>query len=559
MQHPKSESDTLKISIIALVLLGINSTVVFADNKISVDPGAQGKRIYQDGLLNSGKPLEARTQGNMEVTGPQLACISCHRRSGLGSYEGKVQIPPIAGRFLFVKKSAALPQVRTPATKGYSEADVKQTIQTGIAPDGHALNPLMPRYTFGDQDLDAIIAYLKSLSDKDSPGADAQSMHFATVVSVKVPAEKRKVMLDHMRKFFPLATPATTKKVKQIQTNESRAALFQYRRRGGRVPNYFPARKPDLKVWTLKGPASSWGKQLDSYYRKQPVFAIIGGLAEGAWAPVHEFCEHHQVPCLFPNTVEPVVDEHDFYNVYFTKGLNVEGEVVAKHLHQAGDAVGKILQVFRQGNHAAKQAAASLREEAEEHQLTSIENHLIGRHQLISAKYWEQLLKKEHPDTLVLWLDGSDLKDLNAIADYSPAIKRLYLSATLLETINPKLPEKIQPVSYLTHRYLVPGTPAYQPIETFMHSHAEMSGLSNEQRWLAGDTEWSMGLLSEAIRQMKFNSRELLVETVEMLVSIKPSLLYPRLGLAADQRFASKGCFVVPYNNPQKAEWLVPD
>lgn len=558
MQYPKSESDKLKISIMAMVLVGINSTVIFADNKVSVTPEVQGKRIYQEGLLGSGKPLEAKTQGNMDVTGPQLACISCHRRSGLGSYEGKVQIPPIAGRLLLVKQSAPLPRVQTPATKGYSEADVRQIIQTGIAPDGHVLNPLMPRYKFGDQDLDAIIIYLKSLSDKDSPGADAQSMHFATVVSAKVSAEKRKVMLDYMRKLFPFAAPATTKKVKQIQTPASRAALFQYRRRG-RVPNYFPARKPDLKVWELKGPSSSWGRQLDSYYRKQPVFAIIGGLAEGPWEPVHEFCEHHQVPCLFPNTVEPVVDEHDFFNVYFTKGLNVEGEVVAKHLQQAGEATGKVLQVFRQGNNAAQQAALSLSEEGEEHKLNLIRNHQIARRQSISANYWKQLLKKEQPDTLVLWLDASDLKELSAIADYSPAIKRLYLSATLLETINPKLPEKIQSISYLTHRYLVPGTPAYQQIETFMRSHAEMDKLNTGQRWLAGDTVWSLSLLSEAIRQMKYNSRELLVETVEMLVSLKPSVFYPRLGLAADQRFASKGCFVVPFNKPKQAEWLVPD
>jgi hypothetical protein len=92
-----------------------------------------------------------------------------------------------------------------------------------------------------------------------------------------------------------------------------------------------------------------------------------------------------------------------------------------------------------------------------------------------------------------------------------------------------------------------------------MRSHAGMDGLNTEQRWLAGDTEWSMGLLSEAVRQMKYSSRELLVETVEMLISVKPSVFYPRLGLAADQRFASKGCFVVPFNRPEQAEWLVPD
>ena len=544
-------------SLAFIFLLISHAGNITAGERKLADAVDEGKKIYQQGLLISGQPLVAKTQGNMEVSGQHLACISCHRRSGLGSYEGKVQIPPIAGRILLAG-SAMANLSSTPAMNIYTEESVKQAIQSGITTNGRVLNPLMPRYEFGDKDLDAIFAYLKSLSNIDSPGADEQSMHFATVVSAKVSPERRKVMLDSMLKYFPLAVPAAAKKIKLIQTPASRAALFQNMRRR-RVPNYFPARKLDLKVWELKGPASSWGKQLDSYYRNQPVFAVIGGLAEGSWSPVHEFCEHHQVPCLFPNTVIPVVDEHDFYNIYFSKGLNVEGEVVAKHLQQAGNTTGKVLQVFRQGNNAAQQAADSLREEAVEYPLPPIESHQIARRQSISARYWKQLLKKEHPDTLVLWLDASDLKALGAVTEYSPALKRLYLSATLLGTINPKLPEKIQPISYLTHRYLVPGTPAYQQVEAFMHSHGEMDDLSSEQRWLVGDTEWSMGLLSEAIRQMKYNSRELLVETVEMLVSVKPSVFYPRLGLAADQRFASKGCFVVPFNTPKQAEWLVPD
>jgi cytochrome c553 len=515
----------------------------------------QGKQIYRDGLLISGQPLVASTPGELEATGQYLACVSCHRRSGLGSYEGSVQIPPIASRILFPTQSdSRLAQV----SKAYTEASLKETLQSGITPDGRMLSPLMPRYRFQTQDMDALIAYLKTLSAHDSPGADAQNLHFATVVSDKTPAKERKLMLELMQKYFPPASVVVKpKKPQQLQTPQSRAALFQNMRRL-RVPNYFPARKLQLHVWELTGPHSSWAKQLDRYYREQPVFALLGGLAKGSWQPVHEFCEHNEVPCLFPNTIEPVVAEHDFYNLYFTKGMNVEGAAVAKHIQQTGATHGNIVQVFRRGDTTAERAALGLYEEARQLSLNPIHDRIVSQRGAISPAFWTQLLRENRPENLVLWLKADDLKSLAAIGNATAELRHLYLSATLTGTLNPMLTKKLQPLTYLTHRYLVPTTAAYEQVDTFMHNNAFEFAQHPEQLWLAGDTVWAMSLISEAVRQMKYNSRDLLVELVEMMVSRKPPLLYPRLGLADDQRFASKGCFVVPLNKPDQAEWIIP-
>lgn len=538
------------------MIIGFSSSTAPAGVKHTMAAVQQGKRIYREGLLNSGKPISAKTQGNMEVSGQYLACINCHRRSGFGSYEGGVQIPPIAGRILFPTQTDKSSSAQQP--NSHTEASLKQAIRTGITADGRKLNPAMPRYELQDRDLDTLIAYLKTLSVQDSPGADAQSLHFATVVSDGISPKRRELMLELMRKYFAPAEPNNVKKMEPIQTPQSRAAMFQNMRRL-RIPNYFPSRKLELHVWELKGPSSGWTKQLERYYREQPVFAVLGGLAEGSWQPVHEFCEHKELPCLFPNTVEPVIDEHDFYNVYFTKGLNLEGESVAKHLEQSGELGLKVLQVFRQGDSLAQQAAKGLREEAAELGLKSVHDHAINSHGPISIGFWQQLLQKEHPDILVLWLKPSDLTDLKAIDITASGIKHLYLSATLSGTISPPyLSEQIQPMTYLTHRYLIPGTPAYAQVDSFMASNAADIADHTDDRWLIGDTLWSMSLISEATRQMKYNNRELLVEMVEMFVSRKPPLLYPRLGLAADQRFASKGCFVVQPNKPELAEWIVP-
>ncbi|MCK7501819.1 MAG: hypothetical protein MZW92_76340 [Comamonadaceae bacterium] len=37
------------------------------------------------------------------VSGSEAACVLCHRRTGLGSYEGSVIVPPVIGQALFGK------------------------------------------------------------------------------------------------------------------------------------------------------------------------------------------------------------------------------------------------------------------------------------------------------------------------------------------------------------------------------------------------------------------------------------------------------------------------
>jgi hypothetical protein len=33
---------------------------------------------------------------------------------------------------------------------------------------------------------------------------------------------------------------------------------------------------------------------------------VVSGLGGSNWAPVHQFCERRQLPCLFPNVDAPV-------------------------------------------------------------------------------------------------------------------------------------------------------------------------------------------------------------------------------------------------------------
>ena len=87
------------------------------------------------------------------------------------------------------------------------------------------------------------------------------------------------------------------------------------------------------------------------------MFALLGGLSGGSWGPIGRFCERHEIPCLFPGTDLPDAGESDFYTLYFSRGLELEADLIANDL--AAHPVGTVIQVFCAT--APARAAAALR------------------------------------------------------------------------------------------------------------------------------------------------------------------------------------------------------
>ncbi len=109
-----------------------------------------------------------------------------------------------------------------------------------------------------------------------------------------------------------------------------------------------------LSLWVLKGPAETWRVQLEEYNRKEPVFALLGGITNGDWKPIHQFCEDNRIPCLFPNTDFPVISDKDWYTLYLSKGYYQEGEGAARYLNSKdhvikGKAIVQIVRASREG------------------------------------------------------------------------------------------------------------------------------------------------------------------------------------------------------------------
>src|ERR1700720_1233993 len=152
--------------------------------------GSAGENLFRRGLLPSGQAVHAERQAGASVEGMSAACVNCHRRSGLGSIEGLISIPPIAGPYLFAPHDKSLEQLGVPYVDTarqehypYTDATLAQAIREGIGANGHPLNYLMPRYQLDDAAMADLVAYLKAIPVGSVPGVTKSVLHFATIIT----------------------------------------------------------------------------------------------------------------------------------------------------------------------------------------------------------------------------------------------------------------------------------------------------------------------------------------------------------------------------------------
>ena len=174
-----------------------------------------GEAIYRDGVLAAGQPLVAMREPDLQMQGADAACVNCHRRSGLGMKEGQSSVPPISGRYLFQPRATAGDDLDLPFVEGmradrdpYTDATLARAIRDGIAADGKPLNYLMPHYALGDQDMAALIDYLKGMTPLPVPGvsetrAGLRDHHYPRRGSGETPGHAR---CDHAV-LSPTRTP----------------------------------------------------------------------------------------------------------------------------------------------------------------------------------------------------------------------------------------------------------------------------------------------------------------------------------------------------------------
>jgi hypothetical protein len=542
-----------------------------------------GERIYRDGILSSGEPLTAVVQGDIPVEGTMFSCVSCHLRSGLGSFEGEVLTPPTNGDILYqpwdshretaklrkgtmegtmkLRKRTLFYLTRVgdfPSRPAYTDETLADAIREGADPEGRDFIGVMPRYPFGDRDMAILIEYLKSLSKDPSPGVTEMNVRFATVITEEVGQKERDELLVPLDRYIKIYNGHLRRQTRKPTGARAEEGVW-------RLPADPGRRQVSLARWELKGSPETWRGQLEEYYRKEPVFALLGGISTKEWRPIHEFSEENRIPCLFPITDLPVVSATDWYTLYFSKGFYQEGETAAHHLARTEDPApaGTVVQVYPD-TPEGKAFAAGFRDAWSESGRLPLVDRALPAGTPVTREYLEGATGKDRRAVLVLWTGAEVLPALEA-AGKDGGISTIYLSASLLKDGLLTVPETLRERTYITYPYNLaePG-----PGMTYPPPPRQRDPLQITDRRVAGKAAMLYPVLNELFPSLESNYfRDYMFDIIDasMINWRMPAVLpsYERISFGPGQRYASKGCYIVQLSDGdrpelvRKTDWVV--
>lgn len=505
--------------------------LICATPDLVADPAlvVAGEQLYREGQSTDGSTITALVQGDVPVSGAQLSCRSCHGISGMGTIEGG-QIPAaIAGPLLF----AVEPQRQRPA---YTHATLARALRTGVDAAGRMLDPLMPRYPLSDPDVAALGAYLRELSAEPSPGVTSDVVKIATLIGPDVSDDVEQAVVAVFEKYVA-----------------DRNRMAHQRLRGGRFPKQWKEvlRTWELSIWRPKGPSDTWLDQLLAFQQQNPVFAMVGGVSEQPWLPVHNFCESERMPCLLPNVKvppDPIVGD---YSVYFSPGLVLEADLLAAAIQRK--LTDKVLVVVAskttpQSSFAGEKLALALQQYGGNTNILDL-NKLDSNQQFIQA-----LATK--PDAIVLLADLETLRPWTDALTETNAAAPLFFSSTLLNAPWDAIPKSWNSHGTMAHLTTIPG----ESDSALTRFRIWARKLPIEQEQHQALAYFSLLAFTENYKHMQqFLFRDYFLDKFEHSSSLTSYLpLYTRGSITPGQRVLSLGGYLVDLSGQRPPQWLVP-
>ena len=565
-----------------------------------------GRRIYVEGKLPSGEPLKGTRFGTTPVSGVAAACVSCHRPSGMGQVEGDIVVPPITGKYLYAKRGDKILAVMDPRVSKlfnqkhdpYNDTSLAEAIVRGKNNSGIEMVNAMPRYDLSASDLKYLTLYLNQLSAQWSAGVSNTRIRFATVITPDVDATRRQSLITMVQGIVHQKNGSTeTASSTHGRHHMTSAAEMML----GTERNW------DLDIWELNGAPETWGDQLAAFYKKQPVFALISGLAGSTWQPVHDFCDKERVPCWFPTVSLPSKSQSP-YAFYFSSGVLLEADVLARHLSNEKVQPKHLVQISRDevvGRSAAQELTQMLGGSR-----IKVETRVLDSNLPVADALHKSLSSIKSGDAVVLWLGEGDAATLSKLKPASHV--NYYFSVTMAKSTVNTISSAWKKSAHLIYLYELPEKRLANL--NYFNAWMNLHKFPVIDEAMQSEVFFSFNYLTDTISEMLDNLyRDYLIERAETMINKREgskaeqetrdrlflgnsgelikkhgeytvdsnvripipkkaeatdksfgTTLYPNLSLGPEQRFASKGGYVVRYDGKQKDKlvdesgWIVP-
>jgi hypothetical protein len=324
------------------------------------------------------------------------------------------------------------------------------------------------------------------------------------VITPEVTPERRRVFIDMMRSMFRQKNGSTVtaghQRTRHHMTSAAEMVL-------GTERNW------ELEIWELSGPPETWEAQLAARYRDRPVFALLSGLGNASWQPVHDFCHREQVPCWFPSVELPGRPSSD-YAFYFSGGVTLEAGVLARHLVDHEQRPRRLLQIYREGvvgRAAAQTVHAALHDGAPavmDQPFAADASAADGLAQAIAAL---------HPgDAVMFWLRPEDLQALSTQSPV-PGVT-CYFSALLGGAEQMLLPDGWRAGAHLVYPYELPDRRTWNL--DYFHAWLALRNLPLIDEAMQSEAFFAVNFMTDTLSEMLDNLyREYLVERGETMLS----------------------------------------
>jgi len=258
-----------------------------------------------------------------------------------------------------------------------------------------------------------------------------------------------------------------------------------------------------------------------------------------------------------------VVSEKNFYTLYFSKGITLDAEVIAEELLSINkqQSIGSILQLYSD-DPASTLAAKTLREKLIKYKINNIKDLKITSANELTMGSWKKLKKKLSPSVLIIWLNEKQtFKILNENSKEKP--ENVYVSSRLMNQYSPdflttKIPLSIRERVTTVHPFYIKSQKRNHLLRTKMW--ARIKKVKYKEELIIANTYFGLALLTGAIHSSRYNlNREYMMEQFEhMIDNTVYRSIYPHLSLGPDQRYASKGTYLIKASPEIKARWKIP-